>query len=531
MNIREFASIVQVVLMLCAAGAFISGIMKAKRARKNGHSGIPQIVVGVILAILAVAGINIFRSALDNCAECEYIKAQHPMGVLNITYGQALDKVCGNQKWYPMTKEASSSGKSVVQMDADCNYNGSVRSITIQFNYGVRDFAEIDANTPFQITFVGFDDSEETSVSVMQDLIYEMFAHYAADNGIGLDTSVKDTILYSSGWDTDKITSNKMEPAETKPDKTETATVTEPRKFSVDGGERKPMFEQFSALLYQRIDFSGMSDEEIQSYLENAYTQWLSGEAYEEIVFDENYELTIQDTDDASPTVAAPAFGEVNEEMLEEEVREHVEQWFAEHPLIYYDYEIELSDEWTSGADVGCYWYDLYIGDLYYDVIWIDVATGGIMMGEGDASVPIDQWYTETWLPLMDADAYPQEENAGETAYSSNDDAFIGSWSNLYESGMDMEITCDDGIHYQIDISKIWNPSEIRNWHFIGYYDTSLNGLVYSDGVCLDMEQMEETFVYTDGDGAIMLGENGFLYWIDDEDYFADESCFVPSGD
>lgn len=217
--------------------------------------------------------------------------------------------------------------------------------------------------------------------------------------------------------------------------------------------------------------------------------------------------------------------------MLEEDARALLEQWFAENSLIYYDYTIELSEKYVSGVEHGGYWYDLYIGDLFYDMIYVDASTGELLMGEGDIVTSMDQWYAETWLPLMGADAYLQEENAGETSYSSNDNAFIGSWSNLYESWMDMEITCDDGMHYQIDISKMWNPSEIRYWHFIGYYDASLNGLVYSDGVCWDMEQMEETVVYTNGDGAIMLGDNGFLYWIDDEDEFADESCFVPSGD
>lgn len=93
---------------------------------------------------------------------------------------------------------------------------------------------------------------------------------------------------YESSYEED----NQMEQNQTKP-----STATGPRKFAIDGDERRPMFQQFSALLYQYVDFSGMSDEEIQSYLEHAYTQWLSGEAYTEIVFDENYELTIQDID------------------------------------------------------------------------------------------------------------------------------------------------------------------------------------------------------------------------------------------
>lgn len=338
MNIGEFASIMRVVLMLCAAGVFLSGLVKAKRARKNGRSGIGSIAVGVISAIVILAMAVYLGNTTDSGGE--YIKLQHPTGVLNITYGQALDKVCGNQKWYQMTSEASNSGQAIVQMDADCNYNGAVRKITIQFNYGVRDFVEIDANTPFQITFVGFDDAEETSVSAMQDLIYEMFAHYAADNGIELDTSVKDTILYSSGWDADKITSNKMEPVETKPAKTETTEQRLPRDNAMQGEEEyDPLFEQFSEFMYQYADFSGMSEEEIQSFLEEAYAEWLYGEGYDEIVFDENLELTIQDIDDVSPTVTTPEYGEVNEEMPEGSYTDY-QEWGG-----YYDdgWETELS--------------------------------------------------------------------------------------------------------------------------------------------------------------------------------------------
>lgn len=75
MNVREFASIIRVVLVLCAAGAVISGIVKARRARKNGRSGIGSIVVGIISAIICVAFAIYLGSAMDDSGE--YIKAQH----------------------------------------------------------------------------------------------------------------------------------------------------------------------------------------------------------------------------------------------------------------------------------------------------------------------------------------------------------------------------------------------------------------------------------------------------------------------
>ncbi|MDE7207006.1 MAG: hypothetical protein K2N90_07605 [Lachnospiraceae bacterium] len=108
-------------------------------------------------------------------------------------------------------------------------------------------------------------------------------------------------------------------------------------------------------------------------------------------------------------------------EMLEKDAREFAYQWFAENPLIYYDYEIELSDEWTSGVEQGAYWFDLYIGNLFYDIIWIDTVTGGVSMGEGDMSVPMDQWYAEPWLPRWEGSNIGYEPAA----------LFCNNWNNM----------------------------------------------------------------------------------------------------
>lgn len=78
-----------------------------------------------------------------------------------------------------------------------------------------------------------------------------------------------------------------------------------------------------------------------------------------------------------------------------------IEQWFAENPLILYDYKIEPSDEYDPGTTYEEYCYDLIIGDLFYDMILVDASTKELSIGIGSDNVPMDQWYNETWLPLV----------------------------------------------------------------------------------------------------------------------------------
>lgn len=197
MNINIFSTL----LNLCAIISIIIGIVKLVTASKRGHGKSDKIKTVITSALLVVVFL-FAASGVNGESEIngDYIKAQHPIDVPDITYGQAIDNVCGNQKWSRVTSEYSSSGQAIVQMDADCNYGNEDHKITIQFSFGVRDFVQINANTPFEITFVGFDDAQETPLSTMQDLMYEMFSHYANTSGIILDESARDSILYSEGY-------------------------------------------------------------------------------------------------------------------------------------------------------------------------------------------------------------------------------------------------------------------------------------------------------------------------------------------
>lgn len=200
MDIGGFLGIMKMILIICAVGSVVVGIVKLATAAKKGRGRwykIKTIVFSILSAALFLFMNSLLVEELDNSGN--YIKAQHPVGVPNITYGQAIDKVCGNQRWSRAGNENTTTGQTIVHLDADCMYGGEEHKITIQFSYGARDFVLIDEDTPFEITFIGFDDAEETSISDMQDIMFEMFEHYATSNGIPLDPSARDTILYSEG--------------------------------------------------------------------------------------------------------------------------------------------------------------------------------------------------------------------------------------------------------------------------------------------------------------------------------------------
>lgn len=120
---------------------------------------------------------------------------------------------------------------------------------------------------------------------------------------------------------------------------------------------------------------------------------------------------------------------------------------------------------------------------------------------------------------------YMPEESWG------NGDFFIGEWVDANSESLYMEITCDDGVHYIINISDRLSSSEFINWSFVGVYDASIDGLVYSNGERWDIYQLEKTLVYDDGSGALLRGEDNLFSWRDDKENYGEISCFMPSGD
>lgn len=211
MNINFLSTILKILVVIPIIICILKVVFASKKGR--GKSYIIKTVVsnGILVAFMLFA-VSFMDTEMNKTSS--YIKGQHPISITDITYGQALDSVCENQKWNRVTREYSSSDQAIVQMDADYTYGNENHKITIQFSYGYHEFKE---DTPFRIVFVGLDGAKESSISDMQDIVYEMFVYYAKTAGITLDESVKDSILYSDANESDGttlISSQDTEPVE-----------------------------------------------------------------------------------------------------------------------------------------------------------------------------------------------------------------------------------------------------------------------------------------------------------------------------
>ena len=93
-----------------------------------------------------------------------------------------------------------------------------------------------------------------------------------------------------------------------------------------------------------------------------------------------------------------------------------------------------------------------------------------------------------------------------------------------------MEITCEDGVNY--DINVFWGSSSAtaRYWHFTGTYDETQEGIVYTGiqfyGTALSDGTVERSEETEDEEGLLRL-EDGVLYWEDMTDRVKDEMIFT----
>lgn len=103
---------------------------------------------------------------------------------------------------------------------------------------------------------------------------------------------------------------------------------------------------------------------------------------------------------------------------------------------------------------------------------------------------------------------------------------YAGTWWDTYSQRCHMEISSSDGIYYSIDIN--WGSSAWENthWSFFGIYDENAGGIHYFGSKIEEYYSedgdMQETYIYSDGEGLIWLGDNGVLYW---DDYIGQEGA------
>lgn len=96
---------------------------------------------------------------------------------------------------------------------------------------------------------------------------------------------------------------------------------------------------------------------------------------------------------------------------------------------------------------------------------------------------------------------------------------YAGTWWDIYSQRCNMEISSYDGIYYNIEINWGCSAWENTHWSFFGTYDEIAGGIHYYgsriEESYLGNGEMQETYVYSDGEGLIWVGDDGMLYWDD----------------
>ena len=108
---------------------------------------------------------------------------------------------------------------------------------------------------------------------------------------------------------------------------------------------------------------------------------------------------------------------------------------------------------------------------------------------------------------------------------------YVGTWRNYRMSNgrCSMEIDCEDGVNYDINIFWGSSSATARYWHFTGTYDETQAGIVYTGlqfyGWTQDDGSIERSEETEDEVGLIRL-EDGVLYWEDMTGRVKDEMIF-----
>lgn len=205
MDSMKVSNLVSGFMILVGVASIIVGIVKVIAANKKqlgkGYK-LKTICSSAFLAIFCFFAASLFGQVHSERGECA--RANHPYSIENITYGQAIDATCEDVQWSGANFDKSEGGTTYLQMDGTCRYGGKKREITIQFNYGTKDWSLIKESTPFEISFVGLDGAKEASDKEMKDIIYYMFEKYAQKHNISLEKSMKNGILYTKAWNEER---------------------------------------------------------------------------------------------------------------------------------------------------------------------------------------------------------------------------------------------------------------------------------------------------------------------------------------
>ena len=164
-----------------------------------------------------------------------------PASIPNITYGQAIEAACTDVNWGYFNSFSNKDGQHlIVEVNAKYTYRDVENDITIQFNYpdSYAPISDIDVNSPMEVSFLGFGKSQEEQESTMKEILFTMFEKYASQNGITLDETQKEDILYNQAYK-EKYNSHSSDEATATPEVTEEPTSEDVTTSSEDSTQKK----------------------------------------------------------------------------------------------------------------------------------------------------------------------------------------------------------------------------------------------------------------------------------------------------
>ena len=212
----------KILLWLLPIGLTIFGIVLVVN-RIRSHSSLFRIIIAIIEAIVFIwIGCMVpivYTNNVEKTSSASMISA--PASIPNITYGQAIEAACTAVKWdYFVTNDVGDC--LIVEMNGKYQYKNVNNDIVIQFQYPDEypGTSDIKTSSPMEICFLGFGDSQREAESTMKEILFLMFQKYATQNGITLDESQKEDILYNQAYK-EKYKKNSSKEATATPEVTE----------------------------------------------------------------------------------------------------------------------------------------------------------------------------------------------------------------------------------------------------------------------------------------------------------------------
>ena len=225
-------------LRFLPVGFAIFGVLFVRHRIKLNYSTfriITTIVESIIVTIIPI----VYEKTANDLSSDTMISA--PASIPNITYGQAIEAACTDVNWGYFNSFSNKDGQHlIVEVNAKYTYRDVENDITIQFNYpdSYAPISDIDVNSPMEVSFLGFGKSQEEQESTMKEILFTMFQKYASQNGITLDETQKEDILYNQAYK-EKYNSHSSDEATATPEVTEEPTSEDATTSSEDSTQKK----------------------------------------------------------------------------------------------------------------------------------------------------------------------------------------------------------------------------------------------------------------------------------------------------